>query len=205
MYFDMVPSSTISKKGVKEVRVCSSGIEKRRLTVALCCTGSGKMLPSLAVFKGKEKTEVQTPERHQYCCSKKGVDGRGSYVAMVQSNNSSIYSRRKSSSTVCVDSFSGHEIEEFMEAAKENNVDVVIIPGGCTSKVQPLDVCLNKPFKSILKIKWLKHIESQVVANPSLDKLATASKETCSKWVKAGHDYLNEHEEMVKKSSWYVD
>ena len=46
----------------------------------------------------------------------------------------------------------------------------------------------------------MEHIESQVVANPSLNKLATASKETCSKWVKAGHDYLDEHEEMVKKS-----
>ena len=54
MYFDMVPSSTISKKGVKEVRVRSSGAEKRRLTVALCCTGNGKMLPSLAIFKGRE-------------------------------------------------------------------------------------------------------------------------------------------------------
>ena len=39
MYFDMMPSFTISKKGVKEVRVCSSGAEKRRLTVALRCTG----------------------------------------------------------------------------------------------------------------------------------------------------------------------
>ena len=53
---------------------------------------------------------------------------------------------------LCVNSFSGHETEELMEAAKENNVDVVIILGGYTSKVQPLDVCLNKPFKSILKI-----------------------------------------------------
>ena len=52
---------------------------------------------------------------------------------------------------LCVNSFSGNETEEFMEAAKANSVDVVIIPGGYTSTVQPLDVCLNKPFKSILR------------------------------------------------------
>ncbi len=57
MYFDMVPSKTLSKKGVKEVRIHSSGAEKRRLTVAMSCTASGKMLPSLTIFKGKRKLQ----------------------------------------------------------------------------------------------------------------------------------------------------
>ena len=179
MYFEMVASSTISKKGVKEVRFRSSGAEKRRLTVALCCTGSGKVLPSLAIFKKKRKLTFKFPKHVKIAVQKKGwMDGD----LMLQWFKATIlpYSRGERAFP-CVHSFSGHKTEEFMEAAKANSVDVVIIPGGCTSKVQPLDVCLNEQFKSILKSKWLEHIESQVAGNPSIDKPATGSKETCSK------------------------
>ena len=58
-----------------------------------------------------------------------------------------------------INSFSAHETGEFLEEARANNVDVLIIPGGCTSKVQPLDVCLIKPFKSVLRGKWLEYLQ----------------------------------------------
>ena len=38
------------------------------------------------------------------------------------------------------------------------HTDVVKFPAGCTSKVQPLDVCINKPFKYILKECWEDHV-----------------------------------------------
>lgn len=31
------------------------------------------------------------------------------------------------------------------------NTDAAVIPGGLTSLVQPLDVCLNKPFKDCIR------------------------------------------------------
>lgn len=52
---------TIAKKGSKEVRVRSTGAEKKRITVALPCTGDGKMLPALAIFKGKRQLKFSTP------------------------------------------------------------------------------------------------------------------------------------------------
>lgn len=53
MYFDMLPGKTITKKGTKEVRVRSSGADKRKLTVVLSCTVNGNFLPVVAIFKGK--------------------------------------------------------------------------------------------------------------------------------------------------------
>ena len=46
------------------------------------------------------------------------------------------------------DTFSGHMTEDVQAELQKQNVSAVVIPGGCTSKIQPLDVCLNKPFKS---------------------------------------------------------
>ena len=37
-----------------------------------------------------------------------------------------------------IDSFSAHEDQDFISEANIKNVDVLLIPGGCTSKVQPL-------------------------------------------------------------------
>ena len=74
---------------------------------------------------------------------------------------------------------SANEDQDFMAAANKNDADVVIIPGSCTSKIQPLDVCLNKPFKSLLRSCWQEYIDSIVSSNPNL---MTASKEEICQW-----------------------
>ena len=53
MFFDLIPGCTIDKKGRKEVRVRSTGSEKRHVTVVLTCTTSGEMLPPMIIFRGK--------------------------------------------------------------------------------------------------------------------------------------------------------
>ena len=32
-----------------------------------------------------------------------------------------------------------------------NKTNLALVPAGCTSKCQPLDVCINKPFKDVLR------------------------------------------------------
>ena len=91
----------------------------------------------------------------------------------------------------------------FLELANANSVDVALIPGGCTSEVQPLDVFINKPFKAVVKEKWISYVHSLVdtSANPSpQDKLKSADKPTIVRWVKEGLDYLNENKSIVSKS-----
>src|SRR6218665_2361404 len=38
--------------------------------------------------------------------------------------------------------------------------DMAVIPGGLTSVLQPLDVCLNKPFKDRLRKMWVEWMTS---------------------------------------------
>ena len=45
VYFDMPGSRTIERKGKQEVRIGSTGAEKRRFTAVLACTAGGVMLP----------------------------------------------------------------------------------------------------------------------------------------------------------------
>ena len=52
LYFDMIPSRSLEKRGAMEVRVKSTGAQKQHITVVLACTGAGKMLPPMIIFKG---------------------------------------------------------------------------------------------------------------------------------------------------------
>lgn len=60
---ETMPSSrTVSKKGLREVRIRSTGAEKCRLTVILTCTAAGIMLPPMIIFKGKRPLKkISTP------------------------------------------------------------------------------------------------------------------------------------------------
>ena len=53
-----------------------------------------------------------------------------------------------------IDSFEGHKTESVRQKCNASNTHIAIIPGGLTSIVQPLDVCINKPFKDRLREKW---------------------------------------------------
>ena len=50
------------------------------------------------------------------------------------------------------DSFHCHLMESVKrKMQKEHCTDIAVIPGGLTSVIQPLDVCLNKPLKDRLR------------------------------------------------------
>ena len=200
MYFDMVPEKTISKKGKKEVRVRSSGAEKRKLTVTLTCTGDGEMLPALAIFKGKRKLKFKSPDDVHVTVQAKGWMDADVMLRWFKAVILPYVKAKKKRGLLLIDSFSAHETDEFLELARANNVDVSIIPGGCTTKIQPLDVCLNKPFKSILRQHWVKYIDAMVAATPNPTKLTTTSKVTICDWIKAGLDFLKQNKSTVKKA-----
>jgi hypothetical protein len=50
-----------------------------------------------------------------------------------------------------MDSAPGHKTMQVKEACKRNNIDICMIPGGCTKYLQPLDLKVNRSFKSRLK------------------------------------------------------
>lgn len=54
LYFDMIRSWSLEKRGggAKEVRVKSTGVQKQHITIILACTGDGRMLPPMIIFKG---------------------------------------------------------------------------------------------------------------------------------------------------------
>ena len=55
IYFDMPRSSTVSKKGAREVHIQGTKGGKTWVTYVVSCTAAGQKLKSMVFFKGKTK------------------------------------------------------------------------------------------------------------------------------------------------------
>ena len=55
----------------------------------------------------------------------------------------------------------GHVPGSSSREMKEDNITPAVIPGWCTSLLQPLDVCLNKPFKTKMCEFWCEWMISE--------------------------------------------
>ena len=74
-----------------------------------------------------------------------------------------------------LDSFKAHTTDSTTKMMKEQDTTHSIIPGCYTSKLQPLNVPINKPFKQILKRTNFIHRLVTTVADHTA-KIKTASK-----------------------------
>ena len=67
----------------------------------------------------------------------------------------SIYGKEDHCRLLVVDQYRPHQNSDNIELAKSDcNAEVVLIPGGCTSLAQPMDRCVNKPFKEAIRQSW---------------------------------------------------
>jgi hypothetical protein len=75
-----------------------------------------------------------------------------------------------------LDSFHGHTTEEVKKTLKSRNTDQVIIPGGLTSMLQTLDVCINWLFKAALKDHdgWLRRNMNSCQQEKSSDQMLSS-------------------------------
>ena len=68
-----------------------------------------------------------------------------------------------------------------------------------------MDACVNKPFKAILRKRWVNYISSVVKTFPDVTqdpsfKIAAPTRQQILDWIKEAFDYLTRNQEMVKHS-----
>ena len=71
------------------------------------------------------------------------------------------------------DTFMVHLKDDILE---ENNISHVLILGGCKSKIQRLDVCLNKTFTAYIRGVWEEYKAGQAQSTHIASQIPTASR-----------------------------
>ena len=81
------------------------------------------------------------------------------------------------------DSFRGHLTDGVKELLTRRNVDIAVIPGGLAPVLQPLDKCLNKPFKTRVRAQYQAWMVNGPFTYTPSGKKRAPSKELVLQWV----------------------
>ncbi|GFV28656.1 pogo transposable element with KRAB domain [Trichonephila clavipes] len=186
--FDIPPTRIVDIQGASSIPINTTGNERTSFTVALCCAANGLKLPPMLIFKRKTLPKENFP---------KGVEIRANgwiNEQIMLSWLQSIWRKRKNSffhpkAFLIIDSMKAHVSENVKNALKSTSAKIVIIPGGLTKKLHPIDVGINKSFKSKVRKLWEQWMSDGEKNYTKTGKLKRASYENVSNWVlKAWND-----------------
>ena len=96
------------------------------------------------------------------------------------------------------DMFRAHLCDSVKQKLSDGNTHQAVIPGGCTSLVQPLDVSLNKPFKTNIRKLWTEWMVNGPKEFTKGGAMKRPSLALVAEWVVTAWDMVPE--DMVVKS-----
>lgn len=146
--FDMVPTRTNDSIGRKSIRIVSTKATKKGFTVALCANGAGEKVPAVIIFKengGKlgprVREKINCPPNVLVMASTNGWMTSNLYHWWLNTVYGSDMAARR---LLLVDNYKAHVTDESKRIVNENcNSELIFVPAGCTSLVQPMDVSIN--------------------------------------------------------------
>lgn len=189
VYIDMPRTCTVNEVGAREVRVRTTGYEKQRVTVMLCVTADGRKLPPYIILKRKNMPKNETffsdvvvrVQEKGWMTSDLMLD----WIEVVwkQRPGASLGAPEGTKSMLVLDAFRGHLTPEVKEELGGCNCDLVVVPGGITPVLQPLDVSINKPFKENLRQEYEDWIRNPDRKKTPTGRLQKASTSTVAMWI----------------------
>ena len=192
VFFDMVGNKTVNQAGEKTIWVKTTGHEKQRFTVVLACLADGTKLPPMVIFKRKTLPKKKFPKGVLVHVQENGwMDDKGciNWIKKIWERCPGGLLNRKS--LLIWDMFKSHLCENVKATIKRINTDIAVIPGGLTSILQPLDVCLNKPYKDGLRKCWNEWMVSGDHTFTAAGNMCTASLTTVCAWVVKSWDNIS--------------
>ena len=165
VFFDMVPVKSLVQKGQKLVAIRTSGFEKRHVTVVLTVAADRFILPPMIIFRYKTNQiikDIEAPEGFVIATQEKAwVDESLMFTWFDQVWKSYTEKKKKldfNRSLMVYDAFKAHTIDEMKVRWSISSTNLIMVPPVCTWKYQPLDVCINKPFKGVLRNCWEDYV-----------------------------------------------
>ena len=152
--FDLPSSYTLEKRGSSTVSIKTTGHEQSTFTVVLGCMADGSKLPPVVIFKLKNVPRETFPDGIFVRTNAKGWVNENEMIWWTENiwpkRNVDVSSNPRS--LLVFNSFRGHLVDSVKQKFNERATDLAVIPDGLTSKLQPLDVTMNKSFKSNVSI-----------------------------------------------------
>ena len=178
----------VSKKGMKQVGIISSGEKGETTTVVCCYNASGTMfVPPAMIFKRKYLYNHLLRNAPKGTLGMTSTNGWITNELFVQWLRHFVDHTRPSESRkilLIMDNHPSHCTVDAIEMARNNNIILLTIPPHSSHKLQPLD----KTFFSALKSSYAKQCTNFLINNPGkritqyeiAELFASSYKQSCS-------------------------
>ncbi|XP_064653003.1 tigger transposable element-derived protein 2-like [Lineus longissimus] len=159
--WDIAPTYTYSLKGLKQVDIRTSrGNAKLGCTVTLAMTACGRKLPASIIFKGLRddgpeiaRLRATAPNGVRVTGSQTGWASWQTLIAWV--NDCLIPFVGDNFPFLLIwDMFPAHRHQQVRDHVEDTPGFIGLIPGRCTSLVQPLDLTIIRSFKCTMRRLW---------------------------------------------------
>jgi hypothetical protein len=160
---DLPGNLTIDECGTRTVNIRTTGHERSHFTVVLTCMADGMKLPPLIIFKLKNVPRANFPSDVFVRANPSGWMNEIEMAWWIDN----IWTMRapfsKPQSLLVMDSFSAHITDSAKRHLIEQKTNIAIIPGGLTSRLQPLDVAVNRSFKAKVRFMLLNEFHNELI------------------------------------------
>ncbi|XP_035386916.1 pogo transposable element derived with ZNF domain b isoform X2 [Electrophorus electricus] len=159
----LVESSTTSKETVFRLE----GTGKPCINIYLAVLADGTMLPTMLFFKGTplENISKELPDSVLLEARAEGFSEKEElelWTARVWRQH--LRSQNRDKAMLVMDGHHGHMSEDFLSTMSGTKTLPIIIPSGCTSQCQPLEMCVRPVLQKFLLARWSQLAEKGRVA-----------------------------------------
>ncbi|CAG9320376.1 unnamed protein product [Blepharisma stoltei] len=159
--WDVCSKHTYDFKGAQRVVGIQSAKAKHSITVMLLIRADGKKFPALLIFQ--EKTGKIPFRVYEHLTIPNNIVVKANRTGYITDDMISDYLRTvltKERQLIIMDQATSHKTDRIVQALSDLQAQSIIIPGGCTKHVQPLDAIVIANFKR-------KATQFRVDTNPS--------------------------------------
>ena len=149
---DAPSDTTIDTVGVEQVRIRTTGSEKTAYTVVLAATFTGEKLPLMFIWPSQGKRNVQGPLPDNVYLEHREISWMDTGMMLKWIKKILCKRTRKiapgKKGLLLLDGFAAHLSKEVTETIKAANFEPMVLPPDFTAFLQPIDISVNRSFKS---------------------------------------------------------
>ena len=135
------------------------------LTIAACVSGIGFVVPPLFIVPGKRLNRdlMDACEIHgsTICTAPKGFMNSSVFLRWLEHFERTVPGSVKRPLVLVYDGYGSHYNDEIVAKAIQLQIILVLLPANSTHLIQPLDISVFKPFKTVLK----REVDSFMINN----------------------------------------
>lgn len=158
------------QKGKKRVDISGLG-DKRQITALLC---GSLVVPVQMVYKGKTPRclpkfsvpldwDITQAPKHWSTDVTMIRYINDIFIPHVQGAREFLHTPNDAPALIIMDNFKGQVTDSVNKLPEDNNILVCLLPPNTTDQLQPMDISVNKPFKSIIQNKFVQWYSDEIM------------------------------------------